>query len=126
MYADMLHWPVDNQMKYIRGFADGEGTPIMRKGYKKKNGKLYPQWDRKIKISNSDKELLLTVKEMLQNARIDSRLYLDHAAGRGRATIDCWALCILKKDSIARFNEFIGFTQTRKADLMKSIIASYR
>ncbi|MEM5814311.1 MAG: LAGLIDADG family homing endonuclease [Candidatus Aenigmatarchaeota archaeon] len=113
-------------MKYIRGFADGEGAPIMYRGCKKKNGKSYPQWDRKVKLSNSDKELLLTVQQMLHNVGIESRMYMDHPAGTGRATKDCWALVVLGKNNIVRFRELVGFTDARKADLIGKIVASYR
>ncbi|MFH0830345.1 MAG: LAGLIDADG family homing endonuclease [Candidatus Aenigmatarchaeota archaeon] len=126
MYSEMLNWPQSQQMKYIRGFADGEGTPIMRRGCKKKNGKEYPQWDRKIKISNSDKKLLLTVQKMLEKAGVESRIYLDHAAGTGRATMDCWALLVLGKSNMTKFGSLVGFTESRKAILIRKILDSYR
>src|SRR3989344_9615904 len=103
MYTKMLHWSLIEQIKYIRGFADGEGTPIMNMGYKKKNGKLYHQWDRRIKLSNTDKTLLITIKKMMDTVGIKSKIYLDHAAGTGRATKDCWALLVLGRDNIALF-----------------------
>lgn len=126
MYNEMLEWSTKEQMKYIRGFADGEGTPIMRLGCKRKNGKEYPQWDRKVKLSNSDKEMLITIQEMLHNMGVMSRLYIDHKAGTGRATKDCWALLVLGKENIARFGKLVGFTDAQKADQLRKIVASYR
>lgn len=116
----------DSQLKYIRGFTDGEGTPVMYRGSKTKNGKKYPQWDRKIKISNSDKELLLTIQEVLLRVGIESHIYLDHAAGSCRSTKDCWGLVVLGKGNIQKFVNMVGFTEPRKIETAKKLLGSYR
>ena len=126
MYNEMKLWSRREQIKYIKGFTDGEGGPVMHRGKKIKNGKVYPQWGRKVSITNSNKELLLTLQEILKTIGITSHIYLNHRKGTGRCTIDSWQLVILGKENIEKFGRIIGFTDIEKQIKLNKILASYR
>jgi len=91
------------QVRYIRGFTDGEGTVIFGWSHKTKKGKKYKQRNRSIKLSNTNKELLLTIKKMLENLGIKSHLYIDTRAGVRRSTVDSWSLVVLGKENFEKF-----------------------
>jgi len=126
MYNEMKNWSKKEQIKYIKGFTDGEGGPVMYRGKKVKNNRIYPQWDRKIAITNSDKKLLFMLKKTLKGFNIESHIYLNHKKGTGRCTIDSWQLVVLGKENIERFGKIIGFTNIEKQAKFNQISASYR
>lgn len=123
---EILDWPIEEQTKYIRGFVDGEGTVIFGWNHTTKNGKKYIQRNRAIRISNSNKEILLTIRKVLEKLKIKSHLYIDVRAGIRRAKVDSWVLVVLGKESFERFQEHIGFTEKWKRSRLKEIVASYR
>jgi intein-encoded DNA endonuclease-like protein len=126
MNKEMLDWSIKEQAKYIRGFADGEGSVIFGWSHKTKNGKKYRQRNRSIKLSNTNKELLLTIKKMLENLEIKSHLYIDTRAGVRRSTKDSWSLVVLGKENFERFQNTIGFTEQRKRERLQRMVSSYR
>jgi len=128
VYAEMLAWPLSEQAKYLRGFANGEGGPRFYCWRHERRGHHVPgePHNRAITISNSDKRLLNTVQQMLKNLEIKSRMYLDVRKGERKATRDSWVLKILDKKSITKFAELIGFSDPEKMDVLQQIIASYR
>jgi len=125
---EMLAWPLNEQAKYLRGFADGEGGPRFYRWHHEKRGHHSPgePHNRAITISNSDKRLLNTVQQMLKNVGIKSRIYLDAQKGERKATMNSWVLKILDRESITKFAELIGFSDPKKMDVLQQIIASYR
>jgi intein-encoded DNA endonuclease-like protein len=123
---DMLNWSQLEQAKYIRGFGDGEGSVIFGWSYKKKNGKKYPQRNRSIKFSNTNKLILTAIKKMLEKMGISSHIYVDTKAGVRRSTIDSWSLVICKKEDFKRFNELIGFSDLKKSEKLSQVISSYK
>ena len=128
VYAEMLAWPLNEQAKYLRGFADGEGGPRFYRWRHERKGHHVPgePHNRAITISNSDKCLLNTVQRMLKNLGVKSHMYLDVRKGERKATMDSWVLKILDKESITKFAKLIGFSNPQKMDVLQQIIASYR
>ena len=128
VYAEMLAWTLNEQAKYLRGFADGEGGPRFYRWRHERKGHHVPgdPHVRAIAISNSDRRLLNTVQQMFKNLEIRSRIYLDVRKGERKATMDSWVLKILDKESITKFAELIGFSDPKKMDVLQQIIASYR
>lgn len=126
-YNEMLYWKKTEQAKYIRGFADGEGGPrfYVWKGKKVGNRYVGEMNVRAIAITNSDKRLLNTVQIMLHKLDIKSHIYIDVKKGERKATKDAWSLKILDKNSLTNFSKSIGFSETRKAKILKRIVNSY-
>ncbi|MBE0512889.1 LAGLIDADG family homing endonuclease [Candidatus Bathyarchaeota archaeon] len=128
VYTEMLAWTLNEQAKYLRGFADGEGGPRFYRWRHERKGHHVPgdPHVRAIAISNSDRRLLNTVQQMFKNLEIRCRIYLDVRKGERKATMDSWVLKILDKESITKFAELIGFSDPKKMDILQQIIASYR
>jgi len=127
LYRELLRWPAREQARYPRGLFDGEGGPRYYR-YKKKRGHHVPGEPhvRAIDLANSDKSLLITTQEMLMNLGIRSRIYLDVRKGERKATIDNWRLKVLDRDSMFRFAQLIGFTNSKKIEVLQQLLASYR
>ncbi len=126
MNKEILSWSLKEQAKYIRGFVDGEGSVIFGWSHTTKNGKKYKQRNRAVRISNTNKEILLTIKNILEKMGMQSHLYMDTKAGIRKSTIDSWLLVILGKENFEKFQNYIGFTERWKKDRLQQIVASYR
>jgi intein-encoded DNA endonuclease-like protein len=124
--SNEIDWTLKEQSRYIRGFSDGEGSVIFGWSHKTKNGKKYKQRNRSIKLSNTNKGLLLKIKKMLENLGIKSHLYIDTRAGTRRSTKDSWSLTILGKENFEKFQRIIGFNEEWKSKRLQQIISSYR
>jgi len=99
VYEILLSWPPSEQVRYLRGFFDGEGGPRFYR-YKGKKGRhvMSEPHVRAVDVANSDKRLLTTVQQMLKNLGIRSRMYLDARKWERKATVDSWRLKVLDKE----------------------------
>ena len=70
--------------------------------------------------------MLATVKAILSKVSAESAIYLDYFAGEKRATKDSYVLVITSGQSIENFQKFIGFTNPKKAETLRKIVASYK
>jgi intein/homing endonuclease len=123
----MLHWALNEQERYIRGFVDGEGWPAF---YRTRSTQAHhkPGYvsSRAVFVSNANKALLEKIRAMLTEMGIDSKLYLDTKAGVRRSTITSWKLAILGRDNLVRFQERTGFSDSGKAGTLRTMLDSYR
>jgi intein-encoded DNA endonuclease-like protein len=124
-YTEPLSWPPSEQLRFVRGFADGEGGPRL---YFHKTRNLSTSYAniRMVVISNTDLPLLMTIKRILSNVGIESTIYLDHRAGEKKAKKDSYVLVILRGESLAAFQRLIGFTNPAKAAKLLEIVRSYK
>ncbi len=124
-YSEVLAWSRNEQLRYVRGFADGEGGP--RLSYHKSMDGLRSYANiRMVVISNTDLKLLSTIKRIPGGVGIESRIYLDHRAGERKATKNCCALAVLRGQSLERFARLVGFTNKLKAEKLPTIVKSYK
>lgn len=128
LYTEMLTWPLEEQAKYVRGLADGEGGPRFYRFSGERRGHHHDgdPHIRAVVISNTDKALLLTVQKMLENLGIRSRMYLDAQKGHGKSTKDAWILKVLDGKSISKYAVLVGFSIPHKMELLRQIVASYK
>ena len=124
-HPEPLSWPLHEQLRFVRGIADGEGGPKLYY-HKGKDGSPKYANSRLVAISNTDLPLLATVKEVLSNVLIKSAIYLDGRAGQRRARKDAYVLVISLGESLERFQNQIGFTNPRKAAILSQIVRSYK
>jgi len=126
-HREMLGWTLPEQERYIRGFADGEGWPAFYRD-RSRQGHHRPGYvnSRAIFISNTNKPLLQAVRRMLMGLGIESRLYLDAEPGTRKSTITSWKLAILGRENLLRFQEKVGFSDTKKVKTLKAMLHSYR
>jgi len=127
-YPEMITWSLREKARYIRGFADGEGGPRFYRWKGAQKGHHYSgdMNVRAVAITNSDKRLLNTVQIMLGDLGIKSHIYIDIRKGERKATKNAWSLKILDKKSLIKFSKAIGFSETRKSNILKEIVASYK
>jgi len=124
VYSELLSWPQEQQLRYVRGFADGEAGPRFY-SHKGANSKTYPN-TRLVVFSNTDLRLLSSVQAMMLQAGIESRIYLDQKAGEKKAKKDSFVLDILRGQSIIRFEKLVGFSNPSKAAKLRKIVLSYK
>jgi len=93
--------------EFIRGFADAEGSVHY----------VPQQHARSIRITNSNKELLEYIQNLLaKHFSIKSKIYGPY---KGRNALD---LIIFGLENIKRFYEQIGFSIGRKNDILRQIL----
>jgi intein/homing endonuclease len=123
-YSEPLTWPPNEQLRFVRGFADGEGGP--RLYYRSTlSGKMYAS-NRMVVISNTDLPLLNTVKVILGSAGIESTIYRDHRDVAGTTRRDSYVLVVLRGQSLERYEKLVSFTNPAKAQRMRRIVQSYK
>lgn len=124
VYAEPLSWPLRQQLRFVRGIADGEGGPKLYY-HKARDSSVRYANNRHVAISNTDLPLLATVKVIISKVLIKSAIYLDRHAGQRRARKDAYVLVISLGESLERFQKYVGFTNPRKAAILARIVASY-
>jgi LAGLIDADG DNA endonuclease family protein len=124
-YPEPLTWPVAEQLRYVRGFADGEGGPRLYYHKARHSTTKYPNI-RMVVISNTDLPLLNTVRVILHKANIESTIYLDHRERKGEVRRDSCVLVILRGQSLEEYQRLVDFTNPAKADTMRKIVSSYK
>lgn len=105
---------------FIRGFFDAEGSAYQysrSSGY----GKCYPQ--ARIQFSNTNFELLKLVENLLKeffgiNSKISEMKYGKGHWGSRRV----WRLSIWSKDSVLKFINEIGSSNSKKAETFKTLL----
>jgi len=124
---EMLQWTLPEQERYIRGFVDGEGWPAYYRT-RSRHGHHRPGYisSRAVFVSNTNKMLLESIRAMLNNLGIESKLYLDTKAGVRKSTVTSWKLTILGRDNLLRFRDKIGFSDLGKATTLTALLNSYR
>lgn len=124
-YPEPVSWPIKEQLRYVRGFADGEGGPGFYFHKSPVTGKKYPNI-RAVVISNTDLKLLRTAERILWSVGIYSKVYLDQKAGEKKAKKDSFILAITRGESLNRYADFIGFTNAEKSLTLDRIVRSYK
>lgn len=125
VYSELMAWPQNQQLRYVRGFADGEAGPRFYFHKASKSNRVYPN-NRMVSFSNTDLRLLSTVKAILLQAGIESVIYLDLKAGEKKSKKDSYLLDIIRGESLTRFEKLVGFTNPSKSAKLRSIVQSYR
>jgi intein/homing endonuclease len=123
-YSEPLTWSLPEQLKFVRGFSDGEGGPRLYYHKAPHSSKRFAN-NRHVVLSNTDLSLLATVRTILSKVSIESTIYLERHAGEGRSKKDSYVLVITRGESIENFQRFIGFTNPGKAAILAKIVASY-
>ena len=124
-YTEPLSWALGEQLKFVRGFADGEGGPRLYY-HKAANSSVRYANNRHVVISNKDLPLLATVRVILSKVSVESTIYLDHREGEQKATKDSYVLFITRGESIENFQRNVGFTNPGKAAILAKIVGSYK
>ncbi len=125
VYEEILSWPTIQQLRYVRGFADGEAGPRFYFHKAVNSTRMYPNI-RMVVFSNTDLRMLNTVRRILLSVGIQSTIYLDQKAGQKKATKDSFVLSIMRGESLTRFQELVGFTAPSKSKTLKRIVQSYK
>lgn len=123
-YPELLSWPLEQQLRFVRCIADGEGGPKLY-FHQAKNSEIRYANNRHVAISNTDLPLLATVKTILSRV-LKSAIYLDGRAGQRRARKDAYVLVISLGESLERFQRLVGSTNPGKAAILTRIVASYK
>ena len=116
---------------FIKMFFEAEGAPsatIVR--CKHKHSNISGLFNAGVVAVNSDIELLRAIQWELEALKIQAYIRLGTKAGtvreiRGKKAIfkkDCYRLDILRKDSVIRYGEEIGFISRRKREKLNDII----
>ena len=124
-YPEPLSWKLGEQLRFARGFADGEGGPRLYY-HKAAHSSVRYANNRHVVLSNTDLPLLATIRAILSKAAIESTIYLDHRAGEKRATRDSYVLVITRGESLENFQKYVGFTNPKKAAILAKIVGSYK
>jgi intein-encoded DNA endonuclease-like protein len=125
VYPEPLSWPLREQLRFVRGFADGEGGPKLYY-HRAMNSTVRYANNRHVALSNTDLPLLATVKEILSKVLIKSAIYLDRHEGKKRARKDAYVLVISSGESLERFQKHVGITNPGKAAILVKIVGSYK
>lgn len=123
-YDELLSWSKAEQMRYVRGFGDGEAGPRLYHHRSKDSVKMHLNI-RSVVFSNTDLRLLATVRRIQKNVGVDSKIYINQRAGEKKATKESYALVIVRRSSLEIFTKLVNFTNTRKADILSQILSSY-
>ena len=124
-YDEILSWPRIQQLRYVRGFADGEAGPRFYFHKAINSRRKYPN-NRMVVFSNTDLRMLNTVRMVLLQSGIMSTIYLDQKAGQKKAKKDSYVLVITMGESLMRFERLVGFTAYSKSETLKRIVRSYK
>jgi len=103
---------------FIKGFSDAEGT--------------IDRTARRIRIYNSDKNLIDTIMELLEEVGIENRVFKRESEihkfpdGREQMVKPVYAIYISRSRNLKIFNEKIGFSIGRKQNVLRDSLDSLR
>jgi len=125
IYSEPLAWPLKEQLRFVRGLADGEDGPKPYYHKALQSSARYAN-NRNVTISNTDLSLLATAKAILSKVLIKSAIYLDQREGQNPKWKAAYVLVISLGESLERFQRYVGFTNPRKAAILAKIVRSYK
>ena len=124
-YPEPLSWPLLEQCRFARGFADGEGGPRLYYHKARHSSARYANI-RMVVLSNTDLPLLATIRAILLKVEVRSHIYLDHRPSENGNRKDAYVLVVSDGRSLKNYQKYIGFTNPRKAEILARIVASYK